>query len=200
MNRLALLVLPTVAGLLAACASLPSAPLPVPTHLFDDSAFAPPVQPADAREVFAISPAMKRYLEVDIAPQLRTLGRQRGLVDALHRKAQLRLDYDTDSTRNAAEAFDARAGNCLSLVVMTAALAKHLELPVSYQALVGQETWSRSGDLSMAMSTSRSTNGWSTGWPESTRKARCASTSARCRPAAALRCARSARPRSCRCS
>ena len=149
MNRLALLVLPAVAGLLAACASLPSAPLPVPTHLFEDSAFAAPVQPVDAREVFAISPAMKRYLEVDIAPQLRTLGRQRGLVEALHRKAQLRLDYDTDSTRNAAEAFDARAGNCLSLVVMTAALAKHLELPVSYQALVGQETWSRSGDLSL---------------------------------------------------
>jgi len=61
----------------------------------------------------------------------------------------LRLDFDTDVTRTAAEAFDARAGNCLSLVVMTAALAKQLELPVHYQALVGQESWSRSGDLSL---------------------------------------------------
>jgi len=31
---------------------------------------------------------------------------------------------------------------------MSAALAKHLGLPVRYQALIGQETWSRSGDLS----------------------------------------------------
>ncbi len=99
-------------------------------------------------QVFALSPAMKHYLEVDIAPQLRSMGRQRGLVDALYSRAHLRLDYDTDSTRTAAEAFDARAGNCLSLVVMTAALAKHLGLPIRFQALIGQESWSRSGDLS----------------------------------------------------
>ena len=148
MRRLALLVLPALAGLLTACASLPPAPLQVPTHLFEDSAFGAPTQPVDAQQVFAISPSMARYLEVEIAPQLRTQGRQRGLVDALHSKAQLRLDYDTDMTRNAAQAFEARSGNCLSLVVMTAALAKHLELPVRYQALVGQETWSRSGNLS----------------------------------------------------
>ena len=60
----------------------------------------------------------------------------------------MRLDYDTEVTRTAAEAFDARAGNCLALVVMSAALAKHLELPIQFQALIGQETWSRSGDLS----------------------------------------------------
>ncbi len=149
MNRLALLLLPALAGWLTACASLPAPPPQPPTHLFEDRAFGPPAQPVDVPGVFALSPAMKRYLEVEIAPQLRTLGRQRGLVEALHRKAQLRLDYDSESTRNAADAFDARAGNCLSLVVMTAALAKHLELPVQYQALVGQETWSRSGDLSL---------------------------------------------------
>ena len=149
MKRVRLLAVLALVGLLGACASTPPAEAPQPPPgLFIDSAFDPPLQPVEASQVFALSPAMKRYLEVEIAPQLRTLGRQRGLVDALHRKAQLRLDYDTDSTRNAAEAFDARAGNCLSLVVMTAALAKHLELPVQYQALIGQESWSRSGDLS----------------------------------------------------
>ena len=135
------------AGLLAACATQP--PARAPAHLFDDGAFAPPSHPVDAAEVFAFSPAMRQYLEVEIAPQIRSLGRQRGLVDALEHKAQLRIDYDTESTRTAAQAFDARAGNCLSLVVMTAALAKHLELPVHYQALLGHESWSRSGDLSL---------------------------------------------------
>ena len=149
MKRIALLAALALVSLLGACASTPpSAVAKPPPGLFMDSAFDAPSLPIDASQVFALSPAMKRYLEVEIAPQLRSMGLQRGLVDALHRKAQLRLDYDTDSTRTAAEAFDARAGNCLSLVLMSAALAKHLALPVHFQALIGQETWSRSGDLS----------------------------------------------------
>lgn len=148
MKRVALFALLAAVALLQACASLAPPPTPqVPAHLLQDSAFEPPTEHVDASQVFALSPAMKRYLEVEIAPQLFRMGPQRGLVDALYSKAQLRLDYDTDSTRTAAEAFDARAGNCLSLVVMTAALAKHLDLPVQFQALIGQETWSRSGNL-----------------------------------------------------
>lgn len=142
--------LAAAAWLLGACASPPPAaqvPQP-PPGLFEDAAFGAPSRVPDAAAVFALSPAMERYLDHDIAYQIRQLGRQRGLVDALHTKAQLRLEYDSELTRTAAEAFDARAGNCLSLVVMTAALAKKLELPIAYQALVGHETWSRSGDLS----------------------------------------------------
>ena len=123
-------------------------PTPPPASLFEDAAFAPPKNVPDAQAVFALSPAMRHYLERDIAALIRQQGAQRALVDALHTKAQLRLEYDAELTRNAAEAFDARAGNCLSLVVMTAALAKHLQLPIAFQALTGHETWSRSGDLS----------------------------------------------------
>jgi tetratricopeptide (TPR) repeat protein len=57
------------------------------------------------------------------------------------------LDYDSATTRNAAQAFDARKGNCLSLVIMTAAFAKELGLQVNYQAVAIEETWSRSDDL-----------------------------------------------------
>jgi Tfp pilus assembly protein PilF len=145
MKRIALLFLLVTAAMLGACASI--APPQVPMQLFQDQAFDAPTQRIDASEVFALSPAMKRYLEVDIASQLRSMGAQRGLVDALYRKAKLSLDYDTDITRTAAQAFDARSGNCLSLVVMTAALAKHLSLPIQYQALVGHESWSRNGGL-----------------------------------------------------
>jgi tetratricopeptide (TPR) repeat protein len=142
------LVLALSACLLAAgCATAPTPPPAVPERLFVDAAFGPPAQPVDAHSVLALSPAMRHYLEAEIAPLLRQQGRQRGLVEALHRREQLRLEYDAEVTRTAAEAFDARAGNCLSLVVMTAALAKHLELPIQYQVLVGQESWSRSGTL-----------------------------------------------------
>jgi tetratricopeptide (TPR) repeat protein len=138
------------AGLLVGCASVApdvQAPQP-PPGLFEDAVFGAPARKPDVASVFALSPAMKRYLELDIAHMIRQQGPQRALVDSLYSKAQLRLEYDAELTRNAAEAFAARSGNCLSLVVMTAALAKHLELPIAYQALVGHESWSRSGDLS----------------------------------------------------
>lgn len=134
------------------CVTVPEqGPSIAPSELFDDAAFAAPMQQVDPAQALAISPQMKHYLEVEIAPQLRRLGRQQGLVDALYNRAQLRLEYESDTTRNAAETFDARAGNCLSLVLMTAALAKQLSLPLTYQALVGNEMWGRSGDLSLAI-------------------------------------------------
>jgi tetratricopeptide (TPR) repeat protein len=133
---------------LLGCATPPPARVQPSAVLFEDAAFGPPAIPPDPKAVFALSPAMKRYLESDIARLVRQVGAQRALVDALHSKAQLRLEYDAEFTRTASEAFDRRAGNCLSLVVMTAALAKQLELPIAYQALVGHETWSRNGDLS----------------------------------------------------
>jgi Tfp pilus assembly protein PilF len=49
-------------------------------------------------------------------------------------------------TRNAAQAFAARSGNCLSLVIMTAAFAKALDLPVRYQSVFTGETVGRSGN------------------------------------------------------
>lgn len=152
MKRVALIAALSAALVLAGCAVAPERSAPaVPAQLFEDSAFAPPTQLVDAAQALALSPQMRRYLEVAVAPRVRRLGRQEGLVDALVRNAQLSLEYDTDYTRTAAEAFDARSGNCLSLVLMTAALAKALDLRVTYQVLVGEEVWARSGDLSLAV-------------------------------------------------
>jgi Tfp pilus assembly protein PilF len=135
-----------LALMLGACASPPPAAVPpASANLFEDQAFGAPSMAPDVSAVFALSPAMRAYLDADIGRLIHTLGPQRGLVEAIHTKAQLRLEYDAERTRTAAEAFDARTGNCLSLVVLVAAFAKQLDLPITYQALIGQETWSRSG-------------------------------------------------------
>jgi tetratricopeptide (TPR) repeat protein len=68
-------------------------------------------------------------------------------LDALYRQGQLRLQYDAGPTRNAAQAFQTRAGNCLSLVIMTAAFARHLGVPVHYQSVQVDDTYTQSGDL-----------------------------------------------------
>ena len=132
-------------GLLGACATAPVT-LP-PERLFEDSLFAAPTELPKADDIFALSETMKRYVDVEIAGPLRSKGLQRGLLEALYSKNQLRLEYDAVRTRNASEAFDARAGNCLSLVIMTAAFAKHLGLPVRFQSVYTDSTWTRSGNL-----------------------------------------------------
>lgn len=135
---------PILCGLLAACASAP--PLPPPPDLWRDAGFKPPSERIDPAEVFAVSPQMKRYLAEEILPASRR-SRERALVDALQAQGRLRLEYDAALTRTASQAFDARSGNCLSLVIMTGALAKELGLRVSYQSVRTSASWARVGGL-----------------------------------------------------
>lgn len=133
--------------LMAACAAPATAP---PPSVLDDALFAPPAQPIDASTLFAASAEMKRYLEVDLAAAIRHKGPRAALVDAMYRRDQLRLAYEATTTRHAADTFAARSGNCLSLVIMTTALARQLGLPVQYHHVFVEETWGRSGDLLVA--------------------------------------------------
>jgi Tfp pilus assembly protein PilF len=96
---------------------------------------------------------MRAYLH---SPAFKTMLRQkgydRGLVDALYAKGELKLEYDSTMTRTAAQAYAARAGNCLSLVIMTAAFAKELGMPVRYQSVEVDQSWSRNAGLYLASS------------------------------------------------
>lgn len=118
--------------------------------LFRDALFAPPTERMDAAEIFAVSEAMRHYVRHEIKALIEQKGRQQGLVDALYSQNKLKLQYDAEKTRNAAEAFEARSGNCLSLVVMTSTLAKELGLQVRYQRVFSDDAWSRVGDLQFA--------------------------------------------------
>lgn len=135
-------------GLLVACAAPPRA-APVLSLLRDaDYPTTPAVEPPES--IFALDDAMRRYADTELRAQIRRGDPRRALIRALYERGQLRLAYDAGSTRNAAEAFEARAGNCLSLVIMSAAFAKHLGLPVSYRQVDVEEQYSRSGGLLLA--------------------------------------------------
>jgi tetratricopeptide (TPR) repeat protein len=134
-----------VCVVLAACAAQPAVPIH-PEPLFNDAAFRPRSIRTDI-DVFALSAAMRRFLETDLGLQLRQMSRLEGFIDAIQNGRQLKLKYDASVTRTAAEAFDLRAGNCISLIIMTAALAKELGLPVYYQRVHSDQIWSRDGDI-----------------------------------------------------
>lgn len=141
-----------VVSLLAACAGTPPQPSVADVDaLFTDARFQRPADAVRASDVFALSPAMREYLEHDVARLARTQGSQRGLFSALTANGMLRLEYDGAITRNASQAFAARSGNCLSLVILTAAFAREMGIPVSYQNVFVDETWSRSGDFYLSI-------------------------------------------------
>jgi tetratricopeptide (TPR) repeat protein len=140
-------VVATSAFLLAACATPPALRTATPTELFDDALFGAPTEPVGAERIFTLSADMRRYAQTEMTPQIRKHGAQGALVEALYRNGQLKLEYESAVTRNAAEAFEARAGNCLSLVIMTAAFARELGLQVRYQSAYLEEAWSRKGSL-----------------------------------------------------
>lgn len=138
------------AVLLGGCASAPAPRAAVVPELFHDTYFQPPHHPIDTRRVFAVTPAMRDYVRHQLGKPGAGKDLRRQLFDALYRRDQLQLEYDAAVTRTAAETFEARAGNCLSLAIMTAALASELNLPVTFQQIEVEEVWSRAGSLYFA--------------------------------------------------
>ena len=131
-------------ALVAGCANAP--PMPSANDLFHDEVFAAPSERIEPGAALAVSPAMRAYLAENFARRAGDNDRRRLLFNALKR-GELKLDYDASTTRTASQAFDARSGNCLALVLMTAALAKELGLTVHYQQIVGIDAWSRADQL-----------------------------------------------------
>jgi len=145
LSRLALAAL-AVPLLLAGCAT--TVPLaPASPGMFDDAHFAPPTDPIDPATVFSLTPEMTAYMNDVIMPMAHTRGVRQAITEALYNRSKLQLEYDASSTRTAAEAFQARQGNCLSLVIMTGAFASALDLKVTFQQVSTEQMWSRSGGM-----------------------------------------------------
>ena len=135
--------------LLGGCASTsPSSSSVPPSALFADERFAPPSEAVGAQDLFALSPAMRDYLHsAAFTQRLHAKGMRHGLVDALYSKTDLKLEYESRITRTASETYEARMGNCLSLVIMTAAFAKELGMPVRFQSVEVADSWSRTAGI-----------------------------------------------------
>ncbi len=136
-----------LAALLAGCAGAPQRVVQADPSLFADAAYQKaPATLVTPQQLFALTPEMKDYAG-RIRQQRSIKNLHEALFEALYQRDQLRLEYDSEMTRTAAQAFEARSGNCLSLVIMTAAFARELGLAVHYQRITSRDTWSRSGSL-----------------------------------------------------
>lgn len=134
-------------GLLLQACAVVVPPAPPTEAAFDDAVFAPLPPPPDARALTAVTPAMRRFLDERVLPRARRGGARQALLQALADPNALLLAYESSPTRTAAEAFEARRGNCLSLVLMTAALAGELGLPVRLHEVLTTPEVEESGGL-----------------------------------------------------
>lgn len=115
--------------------------------LLADSHFLPARSVPTPEQVLAINEPMRAYLHQRLRGASRHQTLQERLLDALYTRTELQLDYDARITRTAAEAFADRRGNCLSLVLMTAAFAQELGIRVAYNETLAAEPWQDEGDL-----------------------------------------------------
>ncbi len=136
---------------LSACALLPAAKPAPPTAapLLHDALFDHPPRPPEADGVFELDEAMRQFLRAKLVGASQQKGSPRALIAALYGQGELRLRYDATTTRNAAQAFADRSGNCLSLVIMTAAFARELGLEISFQSARQGDAFSRQGNLTL---------------------------------------------------
>jgi Flp pilus assembly protein TadD len=132
---------------LSACASVEHAPTNNISTMLRDDRFAASKIEIDTSQIFALNEDMHRYLEKQFAAQTLQKGVPKGLFDVLYDKGQLKVEYNADYTRNAAETFAARSGNCLSLAIMTGAFAKAMGLNVVYQRVLVEDHWNHYRDL-----------------------------------------------------
>lgn len=133
--------------LLSACAS--HGPPRDGAALLQDRLFQPPAQPVDPQAALALSEPIRALIETGFRQNHGGHDPLGWLLKSLEQKDQLRLHYDTGHTRTAAEAYESRVGNCLSLALLTGAVAREIGLPVRYQSVFVPDTWSRNGDLNV---------------------------------------------------
>lgn len=139
-------------ALLAGCAGTgPAAPPAVDAvqALLADADFGPPHPVPPPAQVLAVDEAMRAHLARRLPGTDRRAIRPRRLLEALYERNELLLEYDGRLTRDAAQAFADRRGNCLSLVLMTAAFARELGLEVQFNEVDTREPWVLQGDLAL---------------------------------------------------
>jgi tetratricopeptide (TPR) repeat protein len=116
----------------------------------DERFGASPALPDEA-SLLALDGPMRRYLSERLRSQRRPdssiHARANALLRALYQRSELQLDYDDRVTRTPQQAFAARRGNCLSLVLMTAAFAREMDLQVGFNEVTLDEPWQAEGGL-----------------------------------------------------
>jgi Flp pilus assembly protein TadD len=130
--------------LLCACQSNTSASLHQGLPLYDHAFSGYTDYPLETQEdIFALSDEAKKFAREAVKGVFDSDEQIRALARAIFARSEFNLLYRADANTVASDTFANRAANCLSLSIMTYALAKELGFAVRFQDVSVPEYWTR---------------------------------------------------------
>lgn len=125
--------------------------VPHSDHLFYDQGYLgySQVNIESEQQVFYLDDSAKAFVESTIAPMNNKFDQMEALVKAIFDRSELNLLYQGDANTTANETFHAQAANCLSMSIMTYALAIEAGFNVDFQEVMIPEYWTRRGGFSL---------------------------------------------------
>ena len=132
---------------LAGCATIDLEP----DYVFDPALFAEILDQSGDRfpevDPLFLDDEIKHWLDKRIAAGRGEEYLVSTLQDLLYGEDHLNIQYSDAKTHTAVEVFHAREGNCLSVMNLYIAMARHVGLDANFQTVEVQPSWDRRGDL-----------------------------------------------------
>lgn len=100
-------------------------------------------------DVLALDDEMRAYAHAKVGDLPQPGARLRALLKGMIEDGLLDLDYEPNLTSTARETFHRRQGNCLSFSNLFVALAREVDLDVSFQMVDIPPAWLHSGEMMM---------------------------------------------------
>jgi tetratricopeptide (TPR) repeat protein len=124
---------------------------PPSEHLFYDQGFSgfSQISIESEQQVFYLDDAAKAFIASTIHAKDTKIDQMNALVKAIFDRSELNLLYQGDANTSANDTFHAQAANCLSLSIMTYALASEAGFDVDFQEIMIPEYWTRRAGFSL---------------------------------------------------
>jgi tetratricopeptide (TPR) repeat protein len=125
--------------------------IPPSEHLFYDQGFSgfSQISIESEQQVFYLDDAAKAFIASTIHAKDTKIDQMRALIKAIFDRSELNLLYQGDANTSANDTFHAQAANCLSLSIMTYALASEAGFDVDFQEIMIPEYWTRRAGFSL---------------------------------------------------
>jgi tetratricopeptide (TPR) repeat protein len=107
------------------------------------------VQIESEQEIFRLDDKAKAFVKSTIASKTNKIDQMEALVRGIFDRSDLNLLYQGDANNTANETFHSRAANCLSMSIMTYAMAKEAGFYVDFQEIMIPEFWTRKAGFSL---------------------------------------------------
>jgi len=101
------------------------------------------------QQVFHLDQAAKEFVASTIGAKINKLDQMEALVKAIFDRSELNLLYQGDANTIANDTFHSQAANCLSMSIMTYALATEAGFDVDFQEIMIPEYWTRRAGFSL---------------------------------------------------